>query len=70
MQHSLRLTLFTHDRCSLCDSVKGVMSKVWDRRHFEYKEVDILAPENKQWMSLYELEIPVVRRLWQSYDLC
>ena len=38
------------------------MSKVWDRRHFEYGEVDILAPENKQWKSLYELEIPVVRR--------
>ncbi|EME49261.1 hypothetical protein DOTSEDRAFT_58505 [Dothistroma septosporum NZE10] len=60
MQHSLRLTLFTHDHCSLCNNVKGVMSKVWDRRHFAYSEVDILAPQNKHWKSLYGFEIPVV----------
>ncbi|CAK3959260.1 Hypothetical predicted protein [Lecanosticta acicola] len=36
------------------------MSRVWDRRHFEYGEVDILAPENKGWKHLYEFDIPVV----------
>lgn len=36
------------------------MAKVWDRRHFEYGEVDILASENQKWKSLYEFDIPVV----------
>jgi hypothetical protein len=60
LQHSLRLTLFTHEHCSLCVDVKAVMSKVWDRRHFEYSEVDIKAPDQKHWHHLYELDIPVV----------
>ncbi|KAF2211469.1 hypothetical protein CERZMDRAFT_43334 [Cercospora zeae-maydis SCOH1-5] len=60
LQHSLRLTLFTHDRCSLCVDAKGVMSRVWDRRHFEYREVDILADENARWNELYVHDIPVV----------
>ncbi|KAF2171972.1 hypothetical protein M409DRAFT_18203 [Zasmidium cellare ATCC 36951] len=36
------------------------MSRVWDRRHFEYREVDILDPKNSKWKSLYEFDIPVV----------
>jgi hypothetical protein len=40
--------------------VKAVMSKVWDRRHFEYSEVDIHASENRKWRHLYEFDIPVV----------
>ncbi|EME87294.1 uncharacterized protein MYCFIDRAFT_28674 [Pseudocercospora fijiensis CIRAD86] len=59
-QHSLRLTLFTHDHCSLCHSVKSVMSRVWDRRQFDYREIDILAPENGRWKKVYEMDIPVV----------
>lgn len=56
----LRLTLFTHDHCSLCVPVKEAMSRVWDRRHFEYREVDIHDPKNSKWKSLYEFDIPVV----------
>lgn len=37
------------------------MSRVWDRRHFEYREIDILDAKNAQWKSLYEFDIPVVR---------
>lgn len=59
-QLPLRLTLFTHDHCSLCVPVKDAMSRVWDRRHFEYREVDILDPKNSKWKSLYEFDIPVV----------
>lgn len=60
LQHTLRLTLFTHEHCSLCVDVKSVMSRVWDRRHFDYKEIDILASENSKWKKLYEFDIPVV----------
>lgn len=71
LQHALRLTLFTHEHCSLCVNVKDVMAKVWDRRHFEYGEVDILAPENQKWKSLYEFDIPVVSSkaaVWKKRD--
>lgn len=63
LQHALRLTLFTHENCSLCVDVKEVMARVWDRRPFNYSEVDIHAPENQKWRSLYEFDIPVVRAL-------
>ncbi|KAK4508586.1 hypothetical protein PRZ48_002325 [Zasmidium cellare] len=59
-QLPLRLTLFTHDHCSLCVPVKEAMSRVWDRRHFEYREVDVLDPKNSKWKTLYEFDIPVV----------
>lgn len=62
LQHSLRLTFFTHEHCTLCQPVKDVMSTVWDRRPFEYEEIDILAPENNKWKQLYEFDIPVVYR--------
>jgi hypothetical protein len=71
LQHSLRLTLFTHQHCSLCVDVKNVMSRVWDRRHFEYAEVDILDPQNSKWKHLYEFDIPVVLGLRHSIpSLC
>ncbi|KJY00036.1 glutaredoxin domain containing protein [Zymoseptoria brevis] len=60
LQHSLRLTLFTHDTCSLCVDAQAVMSKVWDRRRFEYTEVNIKAPDQTKWRHLYEFDIPVV----------
>ncbi|EMF16864.1 uncharacterized protein SEPMUDRAFT_137601 [Sphaerulina musiva SO2202] len=60
LQHSLRLTFFTHEHCTLCQPVKDVMSTVWDRRPFGYEEIDILAPENNKWKQLYEFDIPVL----------
>ncbi|KAM3418991.1 Glutaredoxin-like protein [Cercospora zeina] len=36
------------------------MSRVWDRRAFEYREVDILADEHTRWKELYVHDIPVV----------
>ena len=43
-QWSLRHTLFIRQNCSLCTDAKEVMSKVWDRRPFEYTEIDVMAP--------------------------
>lgn len=56
-----RLTFFTRQNCSLCDDAKGVMSKVWDRRPFEYTEIDVMAPKQEKWKALYEFDTPVVR---------
>ena len=59
-QWSLRHTLFIRQNCSLCTDAKDVMSKVWDRRPFEYTEIDVMAPGQTKWKNLYEFDTPVV----------
>ena len=60
LQHNLHLTLFTRKNCSLCDDAKGVLSRVWDRRPFEYKEIDVMASGYQKWKNLYEYDAPGV----------
>ena len=57
------MTLFIRQNCSLCTDAKDVMSKVWDRRPFEYTEIDVMAPGQTKWKNLYEFDTPVVRIL-------
>jgi glutaredoxin len=59
-QCALRLTLFTRANCGLCDNAKETLSKVWDRRHFDYSEIDVMAPGQGKWKALYEFDTPVV----------
>lgn len=67
-QWSLRHTLFIRQNCSLCTDAKEVMSKVWDRRPFEYTEIDVMAPGQTKWKNLYEFDTPVVSVLEGSED--
>lgn len=60
LQHACRITLFTRANCQLCVNAKQVLSNVWDQRHFEYKELDVMTPEGKSWRDLYEFDTPVV----------
>lgn len=61
LQHACRITLFTRENCGLCTQARDVLSKVWDARHFEYTEIDIIKSEAKpQWRDLYEFDTPVV----------
>jgi hypothetical protein len=57
------MTLFIRQNCSLCTDAKDVMSKVWDRRPFEYTEIDVMAANQTKWKNLYEFDTPVVRNL-------
>jgi glutaredoxin len=59
LQQSLRLTLFTRDNCSLCTTAKGVLSRVWDRRNFDFREIDVMQPGVEKWKALYEYDTPV-----------
>lgn len=61
LQLSHRITLFTRANCGLCDNAKMVLSKVWDKRPFDYKEVDVMAAGQKEWKDVYEFDTPVVR---------
>ncbi|PMD17458.1 hypothetical protein NA56DRAFT_662101 [Hyaloscypha hepaticicola] len=60
LQHSCRITLFTRANCSLCTKAKQTLSTVWDVRPFEFKEIDIMKPEETKWRDLYEFDTPVI----------
>lgn len=36
------------------------MSNVWDRRPFEYTEIDVMSAGQTKWKKLYEFDTPVV----------
>ncbi|KAL2130313.1 hypothetical protein VTI74DRAFT_6639 [Chaetomium olivicolor] len=57
---SCRITLFTRENCGLCTQARSVLSDVWDKRPFAFKEVDIIKPESKAWRDLYEFDVPVI----------
>ncbi|OJD38782.1 glutaredoxin domain-containing protein [Diplodia corticola] len=60
LQRACRLTLFTRQGCALCDNAKGVLSNVWDKRPFEYTEIDVMAPGQQKWKDVYEFDTPVI----------
>ncbi|CEJ81722.1 Putative Glutaredoxin domain-containing protein [[Torrubiella] hemipterigena] len=55
---SCRITMFSRDTCGLCTQAKGVLSDVWDKRPFEFKEVNLSNSE--KWRNLYDFDIPVI----------
>jgi hypothetical protein len=55
-----RITLFTKECCSLCDSAAFVIKKLRRRFDVELEQVDITAPGNAKWFALYSNEIPVI----------
>ncbi|KAF2771790.1 hypothetical protein EJ03DRAFT_267983 [Teratosphaeria nubilosa] len=59
-QHAVRLTFFTRANCGLCTDAKQVLLKVWDRRHFAFTEIDVMAAGHDRWKALYEFDTPVV----------
>lgn len=61
---STRITFFTRETCGLCTQAKHVLSDVWDKRPFDYTEVnvDLPKPESKQWRDIYDFDVPVVSR--------
>ncbi|KAK3182259.1 hypothetical protein K4F52_006436 [Lecanicillium sp. MT-2017a] len=58
--HACRVTLFSRDNCGLCTQAKSVLSDVWDKRPFAYKEVNLAKPESEAWRNLYDFDIPVI----------
>ena len=59
-QWTIRTTLFTRPNCSLCTEAKEVMAKVWDRRPYEFTEINVMEPKQEKWKALYEFDTPVV----------
>ncbi|CAM1507201.1 Fc.00g068420.m01.CDS01 [Cosmosporella sp. VM-42] len=55
-----RITLFTRENCGLCVQARSVLSDVWDKRPFDFKEIDIVKPAAKAWKDLYDFDVPVV----------
>lgn len=55
-----RVTLFTRAGCGLCDAAKHTVVQLHKRRSFDYSELDIMAPGNKQWRDVYDFDVPVL----------
>jgi hypothetical protein len=55
-----RITFFTRSPCGLCNAAKDVVQKVKAQRPFAYQEVNVMAPGQERWKSLYEFDTPVV----------
>lgn len=68
-RQALRLTFFTRPNCGLCTEAKDVMAKLWNRRPFEYDEVNVMEAKQKKWKDLYEFDTPVVRLYHESLSL-
>ncbi|KAI9686072.1 MAG: hypothetical protein M1822_004055 [Bathelium mastoideum] len=60
LRHACQITLFTRANCGLCTQAKQVLSNVWDKRPFEYQEIDVMAAGQQAWKDLYEFDTPVV----------
>ncbi|KAL2353888.1 hypothetical protein BJ546DRAFT_845174 [Cryomyces antarcticus] len=54
------VTLFTRLNCSLCDDAKRQLSVLWEKRRFEYTEINVMEPAQERWKRLYEFDTPVV----------
>ncbi|CCU76762.1 glutaredoxin domain-containing protein [Blumeria hordei DH14] len=57
--HSIRITLFTRVNCSLCVDAKKTLAEVQKIRPFEYREINVMDPESKDWRDIYEFDTPV-----------
>ncbi|CAL7946639.1 unnamed protein product [Xylocopa violacea] len=53
------LILYTKHPCPLCDVLKDELRLRFSGR-YQLQEIDITAPENEQYLKLYEYEIPVL----------
>ncbi|TKA38496.1 hypothetical protein B0A49_13741, partial [Cryomyces minteri] len=54
------VTLFTRLNCSLCDDAKRQLSVLWEKRRFEYTEINVMEPAQERWKRLYEFDTPVM----------
>lgn len=54
----------------LCTNARQNLSKVWDARHFVFKEIYVMNKDQKHWRDLYEFDTPVVRALVCSSKAC
>lgn len=55
-----RLTLFTRERCHLCDDALAALERVRARMPFELAVVDLDREAGPEKRALYDWEVPVV----------
>ncbi|KAL9638188.1 MAG: hypothetical protein Q9164_001723, partial [Protoblastenia rupestris] len=69
MQHSTRITLFTRQNCSLCDTAKSILKDIGKSRSFDYYEIDVMSKDQEHWKNAYEFDTPVihVQRVFHTY---
>ncbi|KAG0131489.1 hypothetical protein HOY82DRAFT_608084 [Tuber indicum] len=53
----IHITLYSRATCSLCDTARTELSQAWEKRPFEYAEVDVMKDD--KW-RVYEFDVPVI----------
>lgn len=59
----VHITFFTRTSCGLCASARDVLTQAWERRPFEYTEIDVMTTTEKRWRDAYEFDVPVLHIL-------
>ncbi|PUU84208.1 hypothetical protein B9Z19DRAFT_274962 [Tuber borchii] len=54
----VHITLYSRATCSLCDTARTELARAWEKRPFEYAEVDVMK-DNDKW-RVYEFDVPVI----------
>ncbi|KAL7273315.1 hypothetical protein RUND412_003844 [Rhizina undulata] len=55
----LHITFFSRSSCALCTNARDTLSRVWEERPFEFKEIDVMDGGGK-WKDAYEFDVPVI----------
>jgi glutaredoxin len=55
----VHLTFFTRSSCALCHNARDILAQSWERRPFEYTEIDVMTTRDTKWKDAYEFDVPV-----------
>ncbi|PRT54104.1 hypothetical protein B9G98_01724 [Wickerhamiella sorbophila] len=55
------VTFYTRPQCGLCGTAKTNLMAAGKTVPFDYKEVNIDEPENKEFYDLYAFDVPVMK---------
>ncbi|CCX06527.1 hypothetical protein FPQ18DRAFT_396640 [Pyronema domesticum] len=56
----VHLTFFSRASCALCTNARQILAQAWERRPFEYVEIDVMTTPEKKWKDAYEFDVPVI----------
>ena len=56
----LHLLFLSRASCAICTNARATLAKVWQKRPFEYTEIDVMLPSGAAYRA-YEFDVPVIQ---------
>jgi glutaredoxin len=56
----VHVTFFSRASCALCHNARNVLAAAWEKRPFEYVEIDVMTTQDTKWKDAYEFDVPVI----------